>query len=207
MNRQKCETGVDRMRLAAAFLVAAIHISPLADRSAAADFLLTRVVARLAVPFFLMASGYFTLSRYETNGERLRRFMQKTAALYAAGIVLYLPLSVYGGYFSGSVSDLFRKIVFDGTMYHLWYLPAAMLGMLIARHLVRRLDYHAALTVAAALYLVGLFGDSYYGLAARVPVLGSLYDVFFTAFSYTRNGLFFAPIFLLLGGALAEKKR
>lgn len=195
------------MRLAAAFLVVAIHISPFADRSAAADFLLTRVVARLAVPFFFMASGYFTLSRYDTNGERLRRFLQKTAALYAAGIALYLPLSVYGGYFSGSIPDLFRKIVFDGTMYHLWYLPAAMLGMLIARHLMRRLDYPAALAVAAALYLVGLFGDSYYGLAANVPVLGSLYDVLFTAFSYTRNGLFFAPIFLLLGGALAEKKR
>ena len=140
MNRQKCETGVDRMRLAAAFLVVAIHISPFADRSAAADFLLTRVVARLAVPFFFMTSGYFTLSRYDTNGERLRRFLQKTAALYAAGIALYLPLSVYGGYFSGSIPDLFRKIVFDGTMYHLWYLPAAMLGMLIARHLMRRLD-------------------------------------------------------------------
>ena len=207
MNRQKCETGVDRMRLAAAFLVVAIHISPFADRSAAADFLLTRVVARLAVPFFFMASGYFTLSRYDTNGERLRRFMQKTAALYAVGIALYLPLSVYGGYFSGSIPDLFRKIVFDGTMYHLWYLPAAMLGMLIARHLMRRLDYPAALAVAAALYLIGLFGDSYYGLAANAPVLGSFYDVLFTAFSYTRNGLFFAPIFLLLGGVLAEKKR
>ena len=50
---------LDGFRLAAAVLVVTIHTSPLASVSPLGDFWLTRVLARLAVPFFLMVSGYF----------------------------------------------------------------------------------------------------------------------------------------------------
>ena len=52
---------LDRFRPLAALLVVALHTYPLADVSPDAEFLLTRVLARLAVPFFLMATGQFTL--------------------------------------------------------------------------------------------------------------------------------------------------
>ena len=52
---------LDRFRLLAAVLVVCNHTSPLEDLSPTADFLLTRVLARIAVPFFLMVSGYFLL--------------------------------------------------------------------------------------------------------------------------------------------------
>ena len=48
---------LDRFRLAAAVLVAAIHTSPLTTYTALGDFYLTRVLGRVAVPFFLMVSG------------------------------------------------------------------------------------------------------------------------------------------------------
>ena len=48
---------LDGFRLAAAVLVVTIHTSPLASVSPPGDFWLTRVLARLAVPFFLMVSG------------------------------------------------------------------------------------------------------------------------------------------------------
>lgn len=50
---------LDRFRILAALLVAAIHTSPLASVSEGADFFLTRVLARIAVPFFLMVTGQF----------------------------------------------------------------------------------------------------------------------------------------------------
>lgn len=53
--------GLDRFKFIAAFFVVAIHTSPLSSFSANADFLLTRVLARTAVPFFLMVTGYFLL--------------------------------------------------------------------------------------------------------------------------------------------------
>jgi len=45
------------------------------------------------------------------------------------------------------------------------------------------------------LYAFGLLGDSYYGIAAAVPGLSVIYDLFFNVFSYTRNGIFLRRFF------------
>ena len=66
---------------------------------------------------------------------------------------------------------------------------------------LRRLGLRTALPLAGLLYLIGLGGDSYYGLAAQVPALKTAYDAIFQVFSYTRNGLLYVPLFLLLGAA------
>ena len=50
---------LDLFRLAAVMLVVANHTSPLVSVSPLWDFWFTRVLARVAVPFFLMVSGYF----------------------------------------------------------------------------------------------------------------------------------------------------
>ena len=185
---------LDRARLAAAVLVVCNHTSPLSSFTAAGDFFLTRVLARLAVPLFLMISGYFL----EWTGWRsVRRLLKKTMALYAAAAALYLPLNLYAGQVT---PDLFRKLVTDGSFYHLWYFPALLLGVPIAKG-IRRLGLRAGLAVAEVLYLIGLGGDSYYGLAMRLPGAESLYGAVFQVFTYTRNGLFYVPLFLLLGAA------
>ena len=185
---------LDRFRLLAAVLVAAIHTSPLTTYTALGDFYLTRVLGQVAVPFFLMVSGYFL----DQKGWRtVRAFWKKTAVLYGVCVLLYLPLNLYAGQLDG---DFFRRLVTDGTFYHLWYFPGLLLGVPIAWRL-RRLGLRLALPLAGLLYLVGLGGDSYYGLIAQVPALEAAYSAIFQVFSYTRNGLFYVPLFLLLGTA------
>lgn len=209
MSRERYDTGIDWLRLAAAILVIAIHTSPLADFSETGDFILTRVLARIAVPFFFITSGYFLLSRYHDSDRKLCHFLKKTGWIYGASILLYLPLNFRNGYFSQSqlLPELLKDLIFDGTMYHLWYLPASMLGMLIAWKLVEKLDFSKGLVMALLLYLVGLFGDSYYVVVEKLPLLKAFYDRLFELFDYTRNGLFFAPVFLMLGGFIADERR
>ena len=209
MSRERYDTGIDWLRLAAAILVIAIHTSPLADFSETGDFILTRVLARIAVPFFFITSGYFLLSRYHDSDRKLRHFLKKTGWIYGASILLYLPLNFRNGYFSQSqlLPELLKDLIFDGTLYHLWYLPASMLGMLIAWKLVEKLDFSKGLVMALLLYLVGLFGDSYYVVVEKLPLLKAFYDRLFELFDYTRNGLFFAPVFLMLGGFIADERR
>ena len=110
--------GLDRFKFIAAFLVVAIHTSPLSSFSANADFLLTRVLARTAVPFFLMVTGYFLLPQYlfEKSMDRrpLLRFLKKTVLLYGIAILLYLPVNIYAGHFQGAgIGELIRKVLFD----------------------------------------------------------------------------------------------
>ena len=74
---------------------------------------------------------------------------------------------------------IIKDIVFDGTLYHLWYLPAAIVGAVIAWYLVKQWAYRKAFAVTLVLYIVGLFGDSYYGIAENIPSLNSFYHLIF----------------------------
>lgn len=209
---KKAYAGVDRFRLAAAFLVIGIHIGPFSVWSREADYLLTCCAGRIAVPFFLVTTGYFVLAPYVKSGFRkkqaVRRYLAKNGILYLAATLFYTPLALYSGNVPHSAPDAVRTLLFDGTFYHLWYFPAAMTGVIILAILLRVLcrlrgSVQAAIRAAAlfslAAYTVGLFGDSYYGLAERIPLLCRIYSRIFSVSSYTRNGIFYAPVFLLLG--------
>ncbi len=202
----KSYIGIDLFRVIAAILIIAIHTSPFGSYNTWADFVLTRVIARVAVPFFFMTSGFFLISRYQYSTKKLGVFVKKTAWIYGAAIVLYIPINLYNGYFQAEnlLPNIVKDIVFDGTMYHLWYLPASLSGGVFVWYLVRRLEYDRAFAVAAVLYFIGLFGDSYYGLIENNTVLNGFYTLLFQVSDYTRNGIFFAPIFFLLGGWIAD---
>ncbi len=206
MTKDKSYSGIDYFRLIAALLIVTIHTSPLTSFSETGDFILTRVIARAAVPFFFMTSGFFLISRYTYDNKRLGSFVKKTALLYGVAILLYLPVNLYTGYFKmdNLLPNMIKDLVFDGTLYHLWYLPASIIGAAASWYLVKKLDYPKALTVASVLYFIGLFGDSYYGFSEKVFCLSSFYDSMFQVSDYTRNGIFFAPIFFLMGGLIAE---
>lgn len=204
MSSSRTYKGIEIFRVVAAFLVVAIHTSPLAGYSGTADFVFTRVIARVAVPFFFMVTGYFVLSK----GTGVRRFLKKTAIIYAASAALYLPINVYAGHLRGwGLLDLVQQVLFEGTFYHLWYLPAALLGAWLTSLLMRRTSRGVCAAIVTALYVLGLLGDSYWGLIEGVPGVSSAYNALFALMGYTRNGLFFAPMFMFLGAEMRMAKR
>lgn len=204
MSSSRTYKGIEIFRVVAAFLVVAIHTSPLAGYSGTADFVFTRVIARVAVPFFFMVTGYFVLSK----GTGVRRFLKKTAIIYAASAALYLPINVYAGHLQGwGLLDLVQQVLFEGTFYHLWYLPAALLGAWLTSLLMRRTSRGVCAAIVTALYVLGLLGDSYWGLIEGVPGVSSAYNALFALMGYTRNGLFFAPMFMFLGAEMRMAKR
>lgn len=190
--------GLDDFRVPAALLVIAIHTGPLLSMSPATNYLLTDILARLAVPFFFAVSGWFLLPRVQQQGmAALLPFLKKILILYSISACLYYPVKIYNHTFSWT--SLPRELIFDGPFYHLWYFPALLLGTLLVCLSLRYLGRRGTAVLCAALYLFGLLGDSYYGLAQAIPPLYRLYEALFQCFDYTRNGLFFAPLFLLLG--------
>lgn len=204
---------LDRFRIIAALAVIAIHTSPLATFHEGADFFLTRVLARIAVPFFFMVTGHFVVAGFLPSGKaapstksmvRFRKFLAKTSMLYLFCIILYLPVGIYAGHYEDmSVGIVLRMLFFDGTFYHLWYFPACIMGVALVYLLSRFLSLGAMTAVSAVLYVIGLLGDSYYGLVEKAPALEAFYGFLFQISSYTRNGLFLAPLFLVLGAWMA----
>lgn len=210
--REACEekrryAAFDWFRLAAAFLIVAIHTGPFSGMNGDVDYYLTYCIGRIGVPFFLMMTGYFVLSgtgvpgdiRPEEEKRKIIRTLKKLGIIYLAATVFYLPLTLYAGNLPRTAGAALRWVVFDGTFYHLWYLPGAMLGIVLTACLLTYLKPQAAGLVVLCLYLLGLLGDSWYGLARQNPVLAPFYDGVFDLCSYTRNGIFFMPVFLWMG--------
>ncbi len=202
--------GIDRFRMIAAFLVLAIHVSPLTSANATADFILARVVARVAVPFFFMVSGFFLFPKMgDAEAKKLLGYLGRMAALYAVAVLLYLPLNLYHGIPEKwtSLAGLLKDIFIDGTYLHLWYLPAAMTGAVVSWALLKFCKDKGALFIGVLLYAVGLLGDSYYGFAEKLPAVKAFYEAIFPVLGYTRNGLFLAPVFFIMGAWVSRRPR
>ncbi|SEP11935.1 Surface polysaccharide O-acyltransferase, integral membrane enzyme [Paenibacillus sophorae] len=198
---------IDHFRIIAAILVIAIHTRPLSTYTVYGDFLLTGILARLAVPFFFMASGFFLFRKSsESSGpswKMVHGYAYRIGLLYLLSILIYLPVNLYAGYFKAfGWLGLVKDVLFDGTLYHLWYFPALFLGIYLTVYLYKKVPFPLLLAITGLLYMIGLLGDSYFGITIMSPTLHAIYSQMFTIFDYTRNGLFFSPIFLALGASL-----
>ena len=206
MTEKRIYPGVNCFKLAAALFVIMIHTSPLTSFSAEADFVLTRILARTAVPFFFMVTGFFVLPKALGDTARGLHYLRRIGLIYLASVLLYFPVNLYAGHFRGvGVGGFLKMLLIDGTFYHLWYLPALLLGSALVWAGLKILPLKAVLGISVFLYLLGLPGDSYYGFLKDGSVLRQLYDGFFHISSYTRNGLFYAPVFLALGYAVSRQ--
>ena len=201
---QNKQMNLDFIRFLMAFLVIAIHTSPFIGINEDFDFFFTRIFSRIAVPMFLMISGYYLLNQ---NKARLKAYTWKIIKVYIFCMILYLPLNIYMGELQElHLIDLMKAIAFNGTLYHLWYFPALIIGLWITYVLLMKLGMKKILVISIVLYVIGLLGDSYYGLIEGVFPLNEIFDSLFQIFDYTRNGFFFVPIFLCLGQLIRRKR-
>lgn len=202
------QISLDKFRIIAAILIIAIHTYPLISINKELDFVFTHVLCRIGVPFFLMTTGYFVLPKAIQDKKELIKYTIKIMKIYAICIILYLPVDIYAGKLKGiGVVGILKDVLLNGTFYHLWYFPALILGIWITYLIIKNIkSVKKSTLVFMVLYVIGLFGDSYYGISEKLPIVKNIYDAIFGIFDYTRNGIFFVPIFLYLGYMLKEKK-
>lgn len=206
MKDTKRYEGLDSFRIVCAVLVIMIHTQPFTCINDYVDLTITRIIARIAVPFFIMVTGFFVMPSEQNphSPEKklaFTRFIKKLLCYYLIAVVLYLPLNWYTGAFQEGFHPvaIAKALFFEGTFYHLWYFPALLLGGTLVYLLSKKMSFGSLFFTSCLLYLIGLLGDSYYGMIAKSPILSSGYDALFSFCSYTRNGLFYVPLFLVLG--------
>ena len=186
---------LDLFRLAAVVLVVANHTSPLASVSPLWDFWFTRVLARVAVPFFLMVSGYFLA---KDQWRRTGAFLKKDlSALRGGGAAVSAVELVQRRLWASGVGqkapagwDLLSLVVFSrrdsGCSSGQGAAPAGPPD---------GVDRGRAPLPGGPGRRQLLWTD------LPAPGAGGAVRGIFQIFAYTRNGLFFTPLFLLLGAA------
>lgn len=163
-------------------------------------------VARFAVPFFFILSGYFWAHKFADDNlvvQPTLEAMKRIALIFIAWSLIYLvplhlmdafergplgPIIVMYDYLSVAVRDSPLALILEGTQVHLWYLTSLLLSLAISAAFLRfKLRLHLVV-LAVILFAVGLAGKAY-----RDTPLG-----FISVFNF-RDGPFFSLIFFVTG--------
>lgn len=210
---------LDVAKLICALLVICIHTGPLLDVNIDANFVLVQVLARLAVPLFFVISGFLFFQKIDLqrewndyeNMKALKHYVWRLCKVYFIWTILYLPF-VYILMMKGdgitfvSIIRFLRDVVFNGSYYHLWFLPALIFASVLAYFLVFKLRIKGLLALGGALYILGMIGNIYPFLYEQIPLINKLWKGYVRIFSTTRNGLFFGLVYVSIGAYFANKK-
>ena len=209
---------IDYAKVICAILVVCVHTGPLLSINEEMNFFLVQVLARCAVPFFFLSSAFFFFKKIDRskdldedcNIHALRKYLFHLGRMYLFWSLVYFSIQIViwiaGGFTMHSFLLYVRDFFFRGSYYHLWFLPALMLGVFLVYTLLSVLKDEEVLFGSLILYGIGMLINVYGDVLKVIPVVGSLLKIYSTIFATARNGFFFAPIFVMMGYYLAQKK-
>ena len=188
---------LDQSRLIAAFMVVLIH-SPLPYFFGG----IFESLARFAVPFFFMISGYYATS----NREKLKKSIKKTAWLLLWSVVMYFVWELAWSLYRHNTADMIKecfspKALIDTLVFnngallgHLWFILALLYCYLIYIAIFTKASSRVKLVVGISLLILSF--------TLREILRGSGIS---DTTHYTRNFLFTGIPFFLIGNVISEK--
>lgn len=209
MKKNYC--GIDIMKFLASILVIYMHTSPLIEVNNNLDYIIFSI-SRSAVPFFLVTSGYLffkKVTKEEANTQILTKYLKRLFTLYLSWSILMLPLSIWNlrrlGIAKGILNYL-RDFAFVGSYAQLWYFPALMLGIFLVFYFYKRTSIKNIVVLSTIIFFIGLLGNSYNIFIHNNIAIQTFWDKYYSVFTTTRNGLFYAFLFVSLGLLLSKYK-
>lgn len=208
---------MDLAKFICALLIIVIHTSPLIKINEAANYMLNNWICRLAVPFFFMSTGFLLFRKTDLcNMQRssVVAFTKKILSLYFIWSIIHIPISFYELFKleKNPVLCLFkycRNIIFSGSYYSLWYLPAVVVAVWLTYFSLKYVKkFKIIIPCASLLYAVGMLLLTYrkiLKLFLHNPEILRLLSIAKKLFVTTRNGIFFGFIFVVLGALFAYK--
>jgi surface polysaccharide O-acyltransferase-like enzyme len=180
---------LDILKLSMAFMVVGIHAEFLKDISVDWSYFTAYGIFRIAVPVFLLISGFYFYQTLENN---------KTLIWFKRCLLLYCFWMLVYSIFWFKPAELSLKMFFIQLIvgyYHLWYV-AGMIGAAVILLVIRRFNSPMLIFISIATYLIGVviqYAGNYHLLEnAR---LDNIININFVH----RNALFFSLPFFCIG--------
>lgn len=182
----KRNISVDILRFVMACLIVCLHGQVFLDVSPTLSFLFVQGICRIAVPVFLIITGYYFYDVDDVG--KFKKYIKRLLLLYLVWMVAYIPK-----WLNHNVIDDIKTLVFGH--FHLWYLIQSVYAIVLV-WLFRK--YKKVLVILGiVLYAIGVF-------------LQYNYNYHFIAINYGmiffRNGLTFCFPFITVGLAIRELK-
>lgn len=194
---------VDVAKYISAILVIVIHTSPFLPYANEVNYFFMNMVARGAVPFFLLTSGYFIAMNRSTRKGYVKAYVHSLVKLYLLWSIIYIPFGLEWiqqnldlPYILYPLALVFG-LLYLGTYYHLWYIPALIFAIVITYWLKKYMKTRTIVGIAFLLFCFSMI-ETYYEYLGN-GWLKDIFDGYLAIFFTTRNGLLFAWVFLSLG--------
>ena len=174
---------IDIFRLLCAVLVVAIHTNTFEDQNAVLGFIAVRVITRIAVPFFFIVSGYYYISKLERGEKCMASTLWKTFKLYVFWSAVYIAINAINfALFSEKtvasvtafISENLFKFFFSGTEYHLWFIIALLVSIVVIGVAYRLKIQKPVIALTLLLFVFGLLGESYHAIGSKIPLFFQL---------------------------------
>lgn len=201
MGNEKRYNMIDVLRLVAAVLVVSIHTTALLSFGENAWIPTSLGIARIAVPFFFIVTGYFFYERIQKKQDTksyIKRLFRFYITWVIIEVVLLIPL-VYTNISSNPGSII--GILLVGVTGSLWYISSSVMALLVTTPLLKRNKFGALFIISIILYIVGLGGDSYFGIA-QGNILGVMSDAYTSVFVMANIGFTCSVPFIVIGAAI-----
>lgn len=211
--KDKKYNSIDLTKFLMSFLIIAIHTDPLITYNTNANYILVNIIARLAVPFFFITSGFFFSKYNEWYSQK--HYLKRILKLYISWLLIYLPFDLYSLYENGNSSFkniiiYMRECLFNNTpvAWQLWYLPSLIVSLIFLCYLCHKgISYKKIYIISIIFYLFGLMGNSYYVIFVKIPFIRHILYYYLKVFVTTRNGLFFGLAFVTIGFIFAKDNK
>lgn len=200
---KKRDVGIDVMRLICAVLVISIHTRSCADININIDFWINDFIARIAVPFFFMTSGYYFYNKYINDNKYLVKYLKNIISIYIIWSIFYIGWDIFlqarGAEISvGYFFNLAKRLLLTGSNTILWYIPALVISIIFVSIFMKKQKYELLIIVGGALFVLGLLGDSYFFIIEDTKLI-QLVNIYNIIFLSTRNGFCIAVPFITIG--------
>lgn len=200
---------IDVFRIIAALAVMTIHVEPFIDISSNLNLWDKNVPARLAVPFFLLTTGYFIHSKIKSR-DKVLSYVKHIIQLYLVYYIIYTPLMICLQLNSGKtlkkgILTLVKEFFLAGSL-HLWYFLGTAVGVLLLYCLINltKLSNKQIMAVVIVFYIIGVIGNAYKAPMMQIDEIENVLSKYYLIFKTTRNGLFFCLPYLFIGYYIRE---
>ena len=207
----KRNSTIDIIKIIMCFFVICEHTHPFLYFSEKADFWSIYAVFKIAVPFFLMCSGYFLGLQYRNKTiPEIKKYIfeqiKKITLLYISWSVIYFLFDIFVE--NKNIEQYFiyylNLFLFKGTEYHFWYLSAIIYAYIFLWFLIPIINDKKRIIICICTLYTVYFLYAYKTLLFQndLPLLQYI-EIFETPFT----GVFRCVPFLLLGVLLSYKTR
>lgn len=193
---------IDVSKFAMAILVMSIHINT--GLSPVINDFISNGIARIAVPFFFISSGFFYFRKKDCLQIKVFLKTLKRIALLFVGWTIIYGIFFYFHQFNREENPILRELlflrrhIFLNPFGHLWFLVALMIGIMMAWFFIKFKQKKLALFLGIILYIAGTLGDTYYYVAIQNRFFNQFFNLYFHYFTTFRNGVFFGFVFVNL---------